>query len=817
MTDLLLKLFRLDRADFDAAEGWRLQFASDWPAPVVVLAGIALIVLVWQVYGREKGTASPRYKLMLALFRLAAFAVLVFILLQPAIVVATSRLKEAYVVILADKSDSMTLSDKYRDEKLMARLARATGLAPDAEPGKPLDPDVADRLRAMPRAEIVNRVLANPELDLAGRVAENSRLRQHVFAASLSPAPTPEPSDEMKQVFKALAAPRPEGALRPLVIEPDGPATQIGECIRDAVAELRGQRIAAMIVLSDWCSNSGLSPAEATRYALEARSAFPVFAVGVGSAAEQRDIVVASVSANAVAFLNDPLVFNVAIEQAGYDGARVPLELRIGDETVATKAITLQPGRKYYTITHKPDKTGVFTYTAMVPPLEEELSETNNAVEHTVTVKDDKIRVLLIAGGPSWEWRHLRPALVRDKTVTLSAWLQSADQGWVMAGGKQLSQLPLNKRELVDEFDVIILLDASADAFSAEQLDNLRSFVADSGGGLIFIAGSLSAAHAFGGTPLAKCLPVELSPAPGDAGPTGEPFQLAITPEGWAHPGTRLADDPSENRRIWQNLAAFFWFHPVDKIKPGARVLAAHPLLKTPNGRPTPIFVEQRYGAGKVFFSATDETWRWRFLIGDVYFYRFWRQMLALTGSNKLLGLSKRVAISVARTRYTIGSRVEVEARLLDETLRPPGDAPVMTTVDEPGGATRPLTLTLADSAQGVYRGSFVPRKLGSYAVWMRPAPDEPPERAAFSVAMSTLESESRRLNLEAMKAVAKKTSGAWFTIDRVGEIPERIRSEAQNIITERPIPIWDTWGCLILFAIPLTCEWWLRKRRMLT
>jgi len=67
------------------------------------------------------------------------------------------------------------------------------------------------------------------------------------------------------------------------------------------------------------------------------------------------------------------------------------------------------------------------------------------------------------------------------------------------------------------------------------------------------------------------------------------------------------------------------------------------------------------------------------------------------------------------------------------------------------------------------------------------------------------------------MKEVAAKTSGAWFTIDRIGEVPERIKSESQNIITERPIPIWDSWGCFLLFVIPLTFEWALRKRRLLT
>jgi hypothetical protein len=64
---------------------------------------------------------------------------------------------------------------------------------------------------------------------------------------------------------------------------------------------------------------------------------------------------------------------------------------------------------------------------------------------------------------------------------------------------------------------------------------------------------------------------------------------------------------------------------------------------------------------------------------------------------------------------------------------------------------------------------------------------------------------------------VARKTGGEAFMIDEIDQIPERIQAESANILTEHPTDIWDSWGFLLLFAIPLTLEWWLRKRRQLT
>jgi len=815
MKDLLLRLFNLDGVDFNTPGGWSLRFMSEWAPPVIVFGCLALVLLVWQVYKREKGTATARFKFMLAMFRLMALAVLIFVLLVPAVVVRKSELKESYVIILADKSDSMDLKDRYRDEKLVARLAYATGLAETLDPAGRIDPDIADRVRAMSRAEIANRVLSNPKFDLASRIAQNSRVRQFVFAATVAPAPTvsvkpPETSDPEVKPEKVI--------VRPLLIVPDGPTTQIGDCIRDAIAELRGQRIAAMVVISDWCSNSGMTPTDATRYALDPASSFPIFTVGVGDPADQRDIIVSSVSANAVAFLNDPLIFNVAVEQVGYDGVTVPLEVRIGDEVVAREDITLKPGRKYYTVTYRPTKKGVFKCVISVPPRNDELSAKNNLAEHTVTVKDDKVRVLLISGGPSWEWRYLKAALARDKSVTVSVWLQSADDNWVMAGGEQLTNLPLNKKELVEKYDAIVLLAASANAFSNEQLEHIKSFVGDFGGGLIFCAGAQVVSEAFAKTPLAQCLPVMLEPPPGfsPSSASGHSFQPRITPEGWAHPAMRLSEDAHQNRELWASLAGLFWFHPVQKVKPAARVLAVHPEEKSERG-PFPIFVEQRYGAGRTFFSATDETWRWRFLVGDKYFYRFWRQIVGLMASNKLLGGAKRLTLAVAKNKYIVGQRVEIQAKLLDEMLRPADAKSLTATLDLPGGATQNIKLSVSDPTQGTYRGSLVARKVGDYAVWLRPGPGEKPETVPFSVTMSMLESESRRLNTEMMEAVARRTSAAAFMIDQIGRIPEKVKGEAENIVTEQTTEIWDSWGCLILFAIPLTAEWWLRKRRLLT
>ena len=75
---------------------------------------------------------------------------------------------------------------------------------------------------------------------------------------------------------------------------------------------------------------------------------------------------------------------------------------------------------------------------------------------------EDQLRVLLVAGRPSYDYRHLTRLLERDRTIELSCWLQSADAHAVRDGNKTLVALPREPAE-VFAYDALILLDPDPD------------------------------------------------------------------------------------------------------------------------------------------------------------------------------------------------------------------------------------------------------------------------------------------------------------------------------------------------------------------
>ena len=128
-------------------------------------------------------------------------------------------------------------------------------------------------------------------------------------------------------------------------------------------------------------------------------------------------------------------------------------------------------------------------------------------------------------------------------------------------------------------------------------------------------------------------------------------------------------------------------------LKPGVRVLAEHPARTGPNGAALPVVLMHYVGAGKVVFHCTDETWRWRRRVGDVYFARYWVQTLRDLSRSALLDKDRKAELSVDREEYRRGDAVRLRVRFFDDRLAPLQDDGVVVVLEQEGGKRRRLGL----------------------------------------------------------------------------------------------------------------------------
>jgi hypothetical protein len=240
------------------------------------------------------------------------------------------------------------------------------------------------------------------------------------------------------------------------------------------------------VLITDGASNSGSAPTIAAEQAQQ--QGVPLYIWGVGIASP-KDVIVANVFAQDVAFVDDELSVAVRVRSSGMEGRNGTLTLKLNDEQVASQDISFTGGEQLVSLTFTPKKPGDFKLTAAIAPADDEVVKDNNAQSQPLRVIDAKIKVLLVEQSPRWEFKYLMALLQRDRRIKLNVVLMEADPQ--VAGDPKSPYLPRfpTKREELFAYDLVILGDLDPRNLAAGQIEALHEFVSQLGGSLLMIAG----------------------------------------------------------------------------------------------------------------------------------------------------------------------------------------------------------------------------------------------------------------------------------------------------------------------------------------
>jgi uncharacterized membrane protein len=463
-----------------------------------------------------------------------------------------------------------------------------------------------------------------------------------------------------------------------------------------------------------------------------------------------------------------------------------------------------------------------------VEPLPEETLKDDNAVSFSVRINPEKIRVLYVDGYPRYEYRFLKELLKRsDANIDVQVFLLSATPDFVQESTKgmpPLTSVPTGRKELLDDYDVVILGDVNPYAISPdparceEFMASLREFV-ERGGGIMFIAGEHDNPLDYVGTPLGELLPVVADATTRNIGAESDSvkgFRPLVEDAASPHEVVRLVADPKQNRALWEDeggLYGYFWFFPVVRAKPGAQVLLRHPTASNTHGR-FPLLVTGYFPSGRTLFSAVDETWRWRYRFGDRYHERFWRNAIRWVALGRLKSGDRRVQIDASKSSYDLDERVTVEARVLDEDYRPSEHSAQPIRLQHPDGSTTDVSLVLVPERPGVYRATFGVERSGTYTAYV----ENEGARVAtvdFEVVLPSRENADPSPDAATMSSIASFTKGESRTLARVSDLLDAFPGgkEQRQPISSELRDAWDHWGTLLAALCLLAIEWIARKR----
>ncbi len=282
-------------------------------------------------------------------------------------------------------------------------------------------------------------------------------------------------------------------------------------------------------------------------------------------------------------------------------------------------------------------------------------------------------------------------------------------------------------------------------ALTREQVDLLETWVADQGGGLIAVAGSVHNGQAAGGwvqdptlKPIRNLYPVEFFhylSTPNNITYTAAKLQpLHFTRAGREAEFLWLGETPKYSEQSWADPKLGVWaFCPVHRKKPGATVLATFADPRAAMDGKEPVYMaEQFYGCGRVFYMGSAELWRLR-RVYPAYFDQIYTKLIRHVSQGRLLRQSSRGLLLVSQDHCRVGDTVEVRAQLTNAQLDPHVAPNVLLQVTHEGDPTEAIKLLRDADHAGIFMGQFPVPKEGEYRLEL-PIPESKEESLTRSV-----------------------------------------------------------------------------------
>jgi uncharacterized membrane protein len=475
--------------------------------------------------------------------------------------------------------------------------------------------------------------------------------------------------------------------------------TLSGTDIEGALFSLRervaGEKLAGVVLISDGIDRGLLRRRfrEDGEDALPPELAGPLTVYGVGSDVGLVDLSVRSIDSGGFAFLRNDFTLTAEIDGLGFAGRTVPASLLRNGAVVTEQPVTLDDqGRAGVSFTIRPDAAGRFSYAVTVPVFEGDAVPANNSLPVVVRVVRDRIRVLQVAGSPSWDVKFLRRFLKGDPSVDLVSFfiLRTHQDVGASYADRELSLIEFPYQDLfstdLNDFDLVVLQNFDPEPYFRSENDrllgNIRDYVAENGHALVMVGGEKSFDNGgYRGSPIEGILPVRLGVA-GDPVDEGS-FAPALTEDGARHPITRLVPDMAENSIWWDRLPELPGTNRVVGAHNDATVLLEHPTLRGADGSPMPVLAVREAGRGRTMALTIDASWQWSFDEaaegrGNQAYLRFWKNSFHWLMADPS---SQRVTVDTPKENYRQGDTVRIIVRARDTGFEALADAPVTVTV----------------------------------------------------------------------------------------------------------------------------------------
>ncbi len=553
-------------------------------------------------------------------------------------------------------------------------------------------------------------------------------------------------------------------------------------------------------------------------------SNLPVITVPLGITREYKDILIKAVKAPSLVFRGREVMIDVTIKSYGYTGLSLPVLLKEGSKLLTAKntRINTSPGEVTVSLSFIPDEVGQKNLSISIPQQFGESLLSNNSFNLSLKVVRDKIRVLMVSGNPSMNYRFMRIALKNDPSIDLLSFV-------ILRTPSDILNVPTHEQSLIPfpvetlfskeikTFDLLIFDNLKYTLYlSPHHLESIKEFVRG-GGGFAMIGGPNLFNEGRSMTPIGEILPVRF--AEKEDYRRDSRVGVRLSRAGVVHPITRLsldtvgdtvgdiAGDEARRLRFWQEMPPLDGFNLLEP-KSSATVL-----LESTDGIPWPILTVSNYGNGRVLTLATDYSWKWDMGMvakgkGNLAYLRLVDRMVRWLTKDPGL---EPVQITLSENPGSTGQEIEIRIKLREEDLSPNLRSMVSFSVLNPDGLK--IESKLKPTGQsGEYLGSFLPQKGGIYKLKVETSAGHLEESIVVSGLLDTLDASPDH---EQLKKISTSTGGKFLlrSEDLLKEVEDYARKAESRFIEERRSSVWTSPFVMVLVLGFLIVEWYFRRR----
>ncbi len=592
----------------------------------------------------------------------------------------------------------------------------------------------------------------------------------------------------------------------------------------------------AILMISDGAHNVGAMES-VLQSAREANAlATPIYTVTLGTSVGMKNMSVTSKSARMIAFPKNPIAIRVSVGHNGLAGQSTQLTLLKDNQVLQTKTIrlTTEPVQEVRFTIEQGVRDAMERYQIIASDVAGEVTTADNQTTVLVQRLSAPIGVLVLEGKPYWDSKFLARNLARDPVVDLTTIVRLGNDRYLQRKvsresiddaslelksepttedwgiQKELSS-PLESMEQLGEYRLVILGRDSGTFLTERGIDNLRTWISQSGGCLLCSRGAPTDQVA---SKLSEILPVRWVPA------TESRYRARVTQHGI----DSSVFDPllAEGVDPLGSLPSLA-FGQTPKQRPGLPQVLMQSAVDS-GGLNVPIVTYQPFGSGQTIVVEGAGMWRWAFLAPqhaskDTIYPTLWQSMIQWIISQNDMMPGQQVAIRSDRATFLSGDRATASVTLRDPTKwNTDGGFQSLSATLQSLDSELPKRLSIVPSGMesGLFRVEMGALDVGFYTLKVvQGEQDHVVAATAFEVRDPWFESLEVDARPDVMAQVARLSGGEVLTPEQVPDLVRRFeeRIKQQQKHKETRTTMWDRPLVLLVILVGWISTWIVRRQ----